>query len=110
VPGFYLTQTAVNGTFFTLAFFMGAITASFYGWLPLFLPEIFRTSVRATGQGFAYNFGRILAAVGVLQLGNLAAQFAGGLPMACASLSAVYLCGLGLIWLAPETKGTPLPE
>jgi MFS transporter, SHS family, sialic acid transporter len=110
VPGFYLTQTAVNGTFFTLAFFMGAITASFYGWLPLFLPEIFRTAVRATGQGFAFNFGRILAAIGVLQLGNLAAQFAGGLPMACASLSAVYLCGLGLIWLVPETKGTPLPE
>jgi SHS family sialic acid transporter-like MFS transporter len=110
VPGFYLTQTAVNGTFFILAFFMGAITASFYGWLPLFLPENFRTEVRATGQGFAFNFGRIVAAIGVLQLGNLAAQFAGGLPMACASLSAVYLCGMGLIWLAPETKGMPLPE
>ena len=31
----------------------------------------FRTSVRATGQGFGFNFGRILAAIGVLQVGNL---------------------------------------
>jgi MFS family permease len=110
VPGFYLTQTTVDGTFFVLVFLMGAITASFYGWLPLFLPEIFRTAVRATGQGFAFNFGRILAAVGVLQLGSLTALFAGGLPVACASLSAIYLVGMALIWLVPETKGRPLPE
>jgi MFS family permease len=110
VPGFYLTQTVVNATFFAVVFLMGAITASFYGWLPLFLPEIFRTAVRATGQGFAFNFGRILAAIGVLQLGSLTALFAGGLPVACASLSAVYLLGMVLILLVPETKGQPLPE
>jgi MFS family permease len=110
VPGFYLTQTTVNTTFFVLAFLMGAITASFYGWLPLYLPEIFGTAVRATGQGFAFNFGRILATIGVLQLGSLTALFASGLPVACASLSVVYLVGMVLIWLVPETKGTPLPE
>jgi MFS family permease len=110
VPGFYLSQTAVNSTFLSLAFVMGGITASFYGWLPLFLPEIFRTAVRATGQGFAFNFGRILAAVGVLQLGNLASVFTGGLPFACAALSGVYLVGMAIIWLAPETRGQPLPE
>jgi hypothetical protein len=110
VPGFYLTQTAVNASFFVLVFLMGATTASFYGWLPLYLPEIFRTAVRATGQGFAFNFGRILAAIGVLQLGSLTALFAGGLPVACASLSAVYVVGMVLIWFVPETKGTPLPE
>ncbi len=38
----------------------GIFTASFYGWLPLYLPELFPTRVRATGQGFAFNFGRIL--------------------------------------------------
>jgi SHS family sialic acid transporter-like MFS transporter len=110
VPFFYLTQTVVDGTFYFWVFLMGAITAAFYGWLPLFLPENFRTAVRATGQGFAYNFGRILAAIGVLQLGNLTALFEGGLSMACASLSAVYLVGMVLIWFTPETKGQPLPE
>jgi MFS transporter, SHS family, sialic acid transporter len=66
--------------------------------------------VRATSQGFAFNFGRILAAIGVLQLGGLTALFVGGLPVACASLSAVYFLGMALIWMTPETKGIPLPE
>ena len=29
----------------------GGMTAAFYGWLPLYLPELFPTRVRATGQG-----------------------------------------------------------
>ena len=57
------------------AFLAGTLTASFYGWLPLYLPELFRTNVRATGQGFGFNFGRILAAIGVLQVGNLLGLF-----------------------------------
>ncbi|HWA98882.1 MAG TPA: MFS transporter, partial [Pirellulales bacterium] len=57
--------------FLFCSFVAGATTASFYGWLPLYLPELFRTNVRATGQGFSFNFGRILAAIGVLQVGNL---------------------------------------
>jgi len=110
VPAFFLTQLRVDGLFLVLVGVMGAVTASFYGWLPLKLPEMFRTSVRATGQGFAFNFGRILAAIGVLQLGNLTALFVGGLPVACASLSLVYLLGMILIWFTPETLGQALPE
>ena len=52
----------------------------------------------------------VLAAIGVLQLGNLTAWFDGGLPVACASFSAVYLLGMVLIWFVPETQGQPLPE
>ena len=109
VFGFYQSQHEVNATYYALVFLMGAVTASFYGWLPLYLPEIFRTSMRATGQGFAFNFGRILAAIGVLQIGNLTYAF-GGLAAACGSFSVVYLIGMGLIWLMPETRGQPLPE
>jgi len=75
-------------------FIAGFCTASFYGWLPLYLPELFRTSVRATGQGFGFNFGRILAAVAALQTGNLMGLFSGGYPQACSVMSAVYLVGL----------------
>jgi MFS family permease len=103
------------------AFAAGVCTASFYGWLPLYLPELFTTNVRATGQGFGFNFGRILAAVGTFQLGALVAhfqegfslgplRFAGGYPSACSILSLVYLLGMVLIWFAPETKGKPLPD
>jgi hypothetical protein len=33
-----------------------------------------------------------------------------GWPGACTAMSLVYLAGLGLIWLAPETKGKALPS
>lgn len=103
------------------AFLAGTLTASFYGWLPLYLPELFRTNVRATGQGFGYNFGRILAAIGVLQTGNLMGLFthdvhlAGltiphGYPLACSTMSLIYFVGMILIWFAPETRGKPLPD
>ena len=86
-------------------FVAGTMTASFYGWLPLYLPELFRTNVRATGQGFGFNFGRILAAIGVLQTGNLMGLFkedaviAGitipaGYPLACSTMSLIYLVGI----------------
>ncbi len=95
--------------FLASVFVAGGLTASFYGWLPLYLPEIFPTRVRAIGQGFSFNLGRILAAVGALQTGNLMGLF-GGYPQACSIMSLIYLVGLAIIWLAPETRGQPLPE
>jgi hypothetical protein len=51
----------------------------------------------------------VIAAVGVLQLGNIMKQFDTGWQGACTVMSLVYLVGLALIWLLPETKGKPLP-
>jgi hypothetical protein len=31
-------------------------------------------------------------------------------PRAGAAISLIYIIGMALIWLAPETKGRPLPE
>ncbi len=89
---------------------VGCFTASFYGWLPLYLPELFPTRARATGQGLAFNFGRILAAAGVWQMAALMGFFGGSYPKAGAAIALIYLFGMALIWLAPETKGRPLPE
>ncbi|MEZ6141133.1 MAG: MFS transporter [Zavarzinella sp.] len=100
-----------NGAALVLASFVaGLITASFYGWLPLYLPELFPTRMRAIGQGFGFNFGRIIAAVGVLQLGNMMRTYNLSYPTACSFLSLIYIVGFVVIWLAPETKGKPLPE
>lgn len=108
--GFYRLNTAYGYPFLFSAALLSAISASFYGWLPLYLPELFRTPVRATGQGFGFNFGRIIAAAGNLQMANLLAVFNGDYAQACAVVAAVYVFGLILILLAPETKGKPLPE
>jgi MFS family permease len=107
----YQTQTQYGAPFLGCVFLTGLTTASFYGWLPLYLPELFRTRVRATSQGFSYNFGRILAAMGVLQTSNLMQTvFRNNYPQALSVISLAYLAGLVLIWFAPETHGQPLPE
>ena len=99
-----------DGLFLMVTGLVGFFTASFYGWLPLYLPELFPTRARATGQGLSFNFGRIFAAVGVLQMANLMGFFKGSYPKAGATIALIYLLGMALIWLAPETKGRPLPE
>jgi MFS family permease len=117
----YILNDRYSAMFLFSGFVAGTFTASFYGWFPLYLPELFPTKVRATGQGFGYNFGRVLAAIGALQTGNLMGLFSqdlhvGGLtighghPAACSVIALIYVVGMGLIWLAPETKGKPLPE
>ncbi|MEP6662638.1 MAG: MFS transporter, partial [Verrucomicrobiota bacterium] len=96
--------------FLLLVTLVGAATAAFYGWLPLYLPELFPTRIRATGQGLSYNFGRILAAGGALGQGGLMAHYDGSYAKAGAIVTLVYIFGMVLIWFAPETKGKPLPE
>jgi SHS family sialic acid transporter-like MFS transporter len=89
---------------------VGALTGSFYGWLPQYLPELFPTRVRATGQGVAFNSGRIIAAAGVWQMGSLMSFFDGSYAKAGATIVFVYLIGMTAIWFAPETKDKPLPD
>jgi MFS family permease len=108
---FQTNQSYSPGWFLGCAFLAGGLTASFYGWLPLYLPELFPTKVRATGQGFSFNFGRVIAAIGTLQLSYLTKEvFQGDLATVCSIMSLVYVVGLVIIWLAPETRGQPLPE
>ena len=102
--------SAYNVAFLVMVGLVGFSTAAFYGWLPQYLPELFPTRVRATGQGLAFNFGRILAAVGAWQMGSLMAYFDKSYAKAGATIVLVYLVGMVLIWFAPETKDKPLPE
>jgi MFS family permease len=106
----YRTTVDFDARFLAVVGLAGGITASFYGWLPLYLPELFPTRIRATGQGFAFNFGRVLAAIGALQSGRLLDYFEGDFARMGAIMSLVYLVGMVLIWFCPETKGQPLPE
>lgn len=103
----FLTFTEYNTSLLVMVFFVGAATAAVYGWLPLYLPEIFPTRIRATAQGISFNFGRIFAGTGGIILGT---TVPGGYARMGAVVSLVYLLGMVLIWLAPETKGKPLPE
>ncbi len=107
---FFSFENHYGAVFLSYTFLVGGLTASFYGLIPLYLPELFPTRARATAQGLCYNAGRVLAAGGALQMGALMKYFQGDYAQAGEVISLIYLLGMVVIWFAPETKGKPLPE
>jgi MFS family permease len=105
----YLTCDSYGPRLLVLASVAGVFATAFFGWLPLYLPELFPTRIRATGEGLTFNAGRILSAVGVLVTGTLV-QALGGYVYAASTMALVWVVGLMVIWFAPETKGCELPE
>lgn len=105
----FLAHSSLNGQFFFAVGLTGLMSATFYGWLPLYLPELFPTRVRAAGQGFCYNAGRSLAAIGVL-VTTFLIDVKGHYPLASSLVCLVYVLGIALARFIPETRGQPLPE
>ena len=91
-PSIFLIWTAVLG------FFSGI----FFGWLPLFLPELFVTRVRSVGAGVCFNFGRIITAITVFITAGLIAYFDNDFRQIGLITSLIYLCGAIGILLMPK--------
>jgi sugar phosphate permease len=70
------------------------------------LAELFPSGIRATAQGFCYNFGRGVSALAPFTIGALADRH--GIGSALALTSAFFMAGAALILLLPETKGEEL--
>ncbi len=70
------------------------------------LAELFPSAIRATAQGFCYNFGRAVSALAPFTIGALADRH--GIGSALALTSAFFLAGAFLILLLPETRGEEL--
>lgn len=87
-----------------LGFFNNGIFSGF----PIYLPELYPTSIRATGVGFCFNVGRVLASSGPFVKGYLGTLFEPG--KAVSFIGIVYLLGIATLLFAPETKGMPLPD
>jgi len=96
------------GYFFTPV--AGMFVSAFLGWLPKYLPELYPTRIRASGQGFSYNIGRVIAAFGTLYMGELVAQCGNHYGRAAGAVTLAYVIGMVAVWFAPETRGKPLPE
>lgn len=106
----FRTFDTFNVWFIIMVIVMGVTVVSFYGLLPLYLPELFPTRIRATGTGVAFNSGRILAAIGAISTGSMISFFNGDYALACSTITLAYLFGMVAIWFAPETLNKPLPN
>ncbi len=115
------------GEAYVLGVLVGFVTLGPFGGYAIYFPELFPTRLRATGVGFCYNVGRFLAALvpqfksglqGLLMSGALVIPF---LPAVAGSAERairygsflmifIYIFGLFVLLLAPETKDQPLPE
>ena len=100
----------LQSLFLPIVFAQGFVATLFFGWLPLYLPELFPTRVRATGSGLAMNSGRVATAVGVFISGALFAALGGSYPMVGAFGALIYALGMIAIWFAPDTSGKSLED
>jgi MFS family permease len=102
------TQLPVDNTMMLyLGFPLGFFASGIFSGMGPFLTELFPTRMRGSGQGFAYNFGRGIAALNPLFVGMLSAK----LPLG-QSIGVFALIAYGLLIVAamllPETKGRVL--
>ncbi len=88
-----------------MGFFAAGVTTGF----AIYFPELFPTAIRATAQGFCFNFARFFSAAGPLLAGVLTSAH-GSFAPAIATVGSVYFIGLILLIFARETKGQALPD
>jgi MFS family permease len=89
----------------TFAFFAQSIHAGY----AVYFPTLFPTHLRATGSGFCFNTGRILAAPVLIWLSAWMKSEL-DLRLAITCLGTFFLLGLVFLVFLPETQGQDLPQ
>ncbi|QYN23293.1 MFS transporter [Amycolatopsis sp. DSM 110486] len=91
-----------NGLMLLISFPLGFSTSAIFSGFGAYLAELYPTEVRATGQGFTYNFGRAVGAAFPAVVGFMGAGGAIALGAVGYAIAALALLGL------PETRGREL--
>jgi MFS family permease len=103
-----LPRWGAGGLLLWLGPLIGFFGSGYFSLFGAMLAELYPTSVRGAGQGFTYNFGRLLCAAAPYAVGLIADRQ--GIGPALALNSAFFtLAGL-LIWTLPETRQTNLEK
>jgi MFS family permease len=87
----------------------GFFTLGQYTWMPVWLPEFYPTHLRATGTAFVFNAARFVAFLGPLLSGAIISRL-GGYGVAATAVGLIYILGLVVAPMCPETRGEQLPE
>src|SRR5712671_843747 len=93
---------------FAIGFPLGFFSSGIFSGLAVYLAELYPTELRGAGQGFGYNIGRGIGAVGPAAIGVAAARVGLSDALALAATSYV-LCLVALLFL-PETRGKHLTD
>jgi len=86
----------------------GFLTLAMHAGYAIYFPELFPSRLRATGAGFCFNVGRVVAASMSFFSAWLKKQME--LRLALTLMGVLFLLGIVIIQFLPETKGQPLPE
>ena len=86
----------------------GFCTLGLHAGFAVYFPELFPTHLRATAAGICFNGGRLLSAGILVFAGWLKSEVE--LSVAVWLLSLLFVVGIGIVLLLPETKNQPLPE
>jgi len=108
LPVTYLAPSTYTGVLMLLPV-LGYFNNGIFSGFPIYLPELYPTRLRATGAGFCFNAGRILASASPFLTGWLVSTL-GTFGRAASTVALIYLVGLVVLLFAPETRGKPLPE
>lgn len=90
-----------------LGFPIGFTSCGLFSGMGPFLTELFPSSMRATGQGFAYSFGRAIGALFPTLVGYLSQRVGLG-PAIGIFAGGAYVLVFTAAVLLPETRGTEL--
>jgi hypothetical protein len=93
-----------------LYFFIGLVVFGVCGGFTYYLPELFPTRLRASGAGFSFNIGRLLAAAGPYVVGTIAQRGHQEALNALFYVGLVPLLGLAVLPFAIETKDRELSD
>ncbi len=106
LPITYLVPTSYVGVLMLLPL-LGFFNNGIFSGFPIYLPELYPTRLRATGAGFCFNAGRVLASASPFLTGWLVTTL-GTFGRAASTVALIYLIGLVVLLFAPETKGRRL--
>ena len=103
----YMILPLSNTAMLVLGFPLGFFPSGSFSPVGAFFTELFPTHMRASGQGFSYNFGRAIAALFPALVGYLSTR--AGLGVAIATFAGVaYLIMIAAVLSLPETQGREL--
>jgi MFS family permease len=113
---FWIAPTSDVQTLKIGMFFAGFFTVAQFSFWGNYLPRVYPTHLRGTGEGFAANVGgRMIGTAFAWITTTLASNLAGSPPVALAMAATivatfVYVAGIGMSFFLPEPKGEALPE